>query len=423
MTFIEFYDHAVVENICACLTRIPDRVVLIGDNYDLLKEQCLRYEALFRGRHFCVDFIPRAVNDNKLQGLVDTLAWVVETYDDCVFGLTGGSDLSLVAMGIISERYKDKGIKMHRFTLSNGRVYDCDQDGITVAEDRQPRLSVEENIFLYGGGVIYDDQKEEATHRWDMNTEFSGDIGTMWRICCAQENRKWNEQMNVIGAAVKAHRNCGLSVSAPRWPVERTLEREGFSMVVHAQLLDALVEAGLLLRWYIDDAVIELEFKNDQIKRVLSNAGRVLEMYVYLTALNARDDGGELVYNSVMTGVYIDWDGKLGGPRDCEDSHNEIDVLMMDGVVPIFVSCKNGIVKVEELFKLRVVAEQFGSNHAKKVLIAPWLNEKKHKSQRLKEQVHYIRQRAEDMGIRVVTNLPGNDPKEANRIIRSLGKN
>lgn len=421
MTYIEFFDHAAVENICACLTRAPERVVLVGDDYDKLVFHCRRYEEIFKNRGFKVDFIPRATNENKLQNVLKTLSWVVETYDDCVFGLTGGSDLCLVAIGMISQKYPDKNIKMHRFNLESGKIYGCDQDGVTVAENRQPKLTVEENIRLYGGDVFYDDQEEDGTHIWDMNEDFRRDIRTMWRICCSHGNRLWNEQMNVIGAAVKA-RPIGLSVSAPRNAVEATLRREGFSMAEHKDLLDELCREGLLLYWHLDSNAVELEFKNDQIKRTMIVAGRALEMYVYLTALEAKDDQGVSTYNDAMTGVYIDWDGKPPKNGD-EDSHNEIDVLLMDGVVPVFVSCKNGTVKVDELFKLKVVAEQFGSKHAKLVLVAPMLDEKKHRSQSMKEQVRYLKQRAEDMGIRVVHNLPGDDQKEANRIVRSFSTN
>ena len=423
MTYIEFFDRASVENICACLTRVPERVVLIGDDYDLLARHCSRYEALFRARGFAVDFVPKSVNNNNLQSIVEVLSQIVEQYDDCVFGLTGGSDLCLVAMGIISERYRDRNVKMHRFSLASGKVLDCDQDGVTVAENRQPKLTVEENIRLYGGDVLYDDKKPEATHLWDMNEDFRRDIRTMWRICCQQGNRQWNEQMGVVAAAVKAQPGSGLSVNVPRSDVERNLRWDDASMAIHRPLLEELKAAGLLLGWEISEQSVILEFKNEQIKRCLSKAGQVLELYVYLTALEATDNRGSLVYNSVMTGVYIDWDGIPGATDGGEDSHNEIDVLMMDGVVPTFVSCKNGTVKVDELYKLKVVSEHFGNRYAKKVLVAPMLDEDRHNSEFMKEQVRYITLRAKDMGIRVVHNLPADNQKEANRIVRSFGIN
>lgn len=54
-----------------------------------------------------------------MQTIIDALSMFVEQYDDCVFDLTGGEDLYLVASGIVSERYRDKNIQMHRFNIRN----------------------------------------------------------------------------------------------------------------------------------------------------------------------------------------------------------------------------------------------------------------------------------------------------------------
>ena len=86
---------------------------------------------------------------------------------------------------------------------------------------------------------------------------------------------------------------------------------------------------------------------------------------------------------------------------------------MMHGVIPVFVSCKNGYVSPDELYKLEVVAEQFGSSYAKKVLIAPALDS-------YGDHGAYIENRAEDMGIQVIKSLPWDDMEERNRIVSQL---
>ncbi|MBQ3004644.1 MAG: hypothetical protein IJD88_01815 [Clostridia bacterium] len=69
-----------------------------------------------------------------------------------------------------------------------------------------------------------------------------------------------------------------------------------------------------------------------------------------------------------MTGVVIDWDGKLHDENTEKvlDTENEIDVLMMHGVIPVFVSCKSSSVDSNELYKLNTIAEKFGGPYAKK---------------------------------------------------------
>ena len=66
--------------------------------------------------------------------------------------------------------------------------------------------------------------------------------------------------------------------------------------------------------------------------------------------------------------------------------------MAMHGIVPVFVSCKNGNVDKHEVYKLNAVAERFGEKYAKKVLIT---NAKA-------EDIHSTVIRAKDMGIRVI---------------------
>ena len=67
-------------------------------------------------------------------------------------------------------------------------------------------------------------------------------------------------------------------------------------------------------------------------------------------------------------------------------------------MTPLFISCKNGDIGEEELYKLNTVAERFGSRFARKMLIATDLERKGPMSMKA-----YI-QRAKDMGIYLVTD-------------------
>jgi hypothetical protein len=70
----------------------------------------------------------------------------------------------------------------------------------------------------------------------------------------------------------------------------------------------------------------------------------------------------------------------------------------MRGMTPLFISCKNGNVSEEELYKLNTVAERFGGPYAKKMLIATDLDRKGSSANRA-----FI-QRAWDMDIFLVTD-------------------
>ena len=181
------------------------------------------------------------------------------------------------------------------------------------------------------------------------------------------------------------------------------------SFVLSEPIFSALFEAGLIRDLHFGNTV-SFVFKNSRVKRLLTTAGAILEWYIAKTLYEARDKKGRAIYHDVEVGVTIDWDGDNKAPYR---TYNEIDVLAMRGAVPMFISCKNGAVSVEELYKLNTVAEQFGKRYAKKVLVATELD-------RHGARAEAVRARAADMGIRLIENLDAMEVSEISRVLSTL---
>lgn len=415
MTYIEFFDKNAADNICACLANVPERVVFVGNKAETMKKHGARYESIFVNRGHNVELLYCEVNQNKLDAIVEALASVVEEYDDCVFGLTGGGDLFLVAMGIICERYKTKNIQMHRFNLRNNTIIDCDLDGETIAENALPQMTVEENIRVYGGDVVSSEVKPDGTFAWDLNDEFKQDILDMWGICRKQPS-SWNKQIGMFAAmaSVGTESEDKLTVTATRKALNNFYENK-VKIPYKQWLIRSLIDKKLLLEFGETNGRLHITFKNAQVKRCLTKAGQALEMKIMLTAMNAHDKKGAPIYNDVVNGVYIDWDGDIHPEKGSHDTENEIDVMMMHGIVPVFVSCKNGKIETEELYKLSSVAEKFGGQYSKKVLVTSTL--------KYSNKDKALRQRARDMNIRIVDNITEKSDPELTRIIKSFWLN
>lgn len=411
MTYIEFFDRTASENICACLANAPERVILVGEKKNLSRSVTV-YRKIFLNRDHDVEFICKSINRNDIQSIVNILSEIVETYDDCVFDLTGGDDLLLVAVGIVSERYRDRHIQMHRFNISSNTVTDCDQDGRTIVESELPAMTVAENIMVYGGVIVRDDDKEGGTFDWTLDREFREDIGKIWDICKV-DVRLWNTQIGVIAEAWRIGGADGLTAEASVSRITAGLKRDGGKLVYIKRIMNGLLKGGLITECKYDEETLRITFKNEQVRRCLTKSGQALEMKMYLAILAATDNKGKPVYNDVMNGVRIDWDGEIHTGDGAYDTENEIDIMMMHGIAPVFVSCKNGDVDPEELYKLNSVAARFGGKYAKKILVASGLedpddktSEKKTKAQRDREEAaKYIRQRAKDMGIHVIEGI------------------
>ena len=84
----------------------------------------------------------------------------------------------------------------------------------------------------------------------------------------------------------------------------------------------------------------------------------------------------------------------------------------MKGMIPVFISCKNGAITIDELYKLSVVAERFGGKYVRKVLVATELEK-----MGIKET--YIKARADAMGIRILDRV---DEMEEETLAKEIKK-
>ena len=417
MTYIEFFDKVSSENISACLTYVPDRVIYIGDNSKLMKKHIANYDRVFKDRGYSIEFSCKAVSKSNLGNAVEILSELVNTYDDCVFDITGGDEILNLALGIVYAQNADKNIQIHRFNLRNNVLYDCDKDGNTVYKDA-PRLTVEENVRIYGGDIVYGGVREEQTYLWELSDEFVNDVNLIWSLCRG-DSRLWNTQIGVFEAAeaVGSVSEDGLTTIAEVTLLNAYLYKRKASYKLIKGIVAYLSKHGLM-KAYEDRGKLVITYKNSQVKRCLTKAGQALEMKVYTIAKGLLADDGAPIYNDAMNGVVIDWDGEFHDEETerVYDTENEIDILLMHDVVPVFISCKNGAVSSDELYKVNTVAERFGGKYAKKVLFTASISF-------LGEAGDYLRQRAVDMNIRLIENVQDlNDSELASRI-KSLWKN
>lgn len=413
MTIIEFFDKSPLENIASALLCRPDKIILVGDDKKPMQKAVNIFSGILKNRGVDAEIFYKTASKNNLFTIVRILSQIVDENADCTFDLTGGEDLYLVALGIVMERYGNR-VKCHRINFSNDSLIDCDADGKQLAMGEFD-ISIDEIVAIHGGSIVTDPGMVPCTYPWVIDEPFIKDIEALWTLC-SKVGGAWNSYL--VGAIKRLNEGSSASEDTLRFNHSQALAAVYFKNDNLAELEDFLSELDRLgiIRYTVNADEYEIAFKDDRIKRCLTIEGQVLELFVATRLMSYSYNGGKKLYHDVMVGVAMDWD-----TQDDPDSYrtlNEIDVFAVKGMIPIFVSCKNGSFDVEEFYKLCTVAERFGVKYAKKVLVC-------HNIERAigATRAAHLKARAEDMGIRIVDLTSDLSLQEIERKLRSLYSN
>lgn len=407
MVLVEFFDIEPLDNMIGCLSIHPDKVYFVGES-KFMKRQLDTYKSFLshHGIHAEINLVP--VSRSSLSDIVEKVSAIVEKEDECCFDLTGGADLLLVAVGMIYERYKDrKKLVIHRYNVRKNTVSLCEKSCDAMLERYRPAVMVEEGIALHGGAVPTSFVNGKRDESWQYTDDFVRDVDLMWNI--AKRNPSaWNSQTATLSGfeSIKKPSNDTLLT------VVDVSGRKNIPYI--KRLLNALYKAKLITQLENEGKILSYRFKNNQVKRCILKSGNVLELKTLITARKLKNEDGSDFYSDSTVQVCIDWDGRLhDGGNDVMDTANEIDVMLMKELVPVFISCKNGSVGDDELYKLNTVTSRFGGKYAKKVLVATHLGKKG-------QAAKYFRQRASDMNIILIDDVHTMDDETFSRRIKSI---
>lgn len=408
MTIVEFYDSDPIENAVSLLLEGAEKIIYIGYNSKQLKRVIEDYSEIASNKGILVEFDSKTANRNDLLSITTVLENIVEAEKECVFDLSGGDDLYLVAAGIVYERNKDK-VQLHRFNVRNGKLSDCDADG-NILKTSFKELSLNEIIRCSGGRIIYDTEEPLATHIWDFTPDFVSDVEVLWGLC-TKNNRYWNMMISSIGQNTVYKNDDLLSIEINYNALENSLNNKGVNDNYIKEFFKKLSSCGFIKDLVITEHTLSYKYKNNDIKECLSKAGLLLELFIMIKATALKNEDGSSYYTDALTGVMIDWNDEE--IEDRRPVRNEIDVLLVKGLVPVFISCKNGEVEVDELYKLSTVANRFGGKCAKKVIVAPSIDE-------MGKKAEYIAERANEMGIKIIKDFDEFTDGKLNSVLKNL---
>lgn len=378
---IELFDKEQIFNYIATLVFRPEKVYFVGDS-EIMNENCRRKaKQLTRTQKLSTDFFYRYTNPNDFYSLRNKIAEIIEDEkklgNECVIDVTGGRDLALVAAGYLMSlgieiiKYDPKTKKFH--SLANGETFDADIN-----------LSCEDIITVAGGTVYSNTHKLSFTDKeWNIIKNIMAvyfDKRDVWTKFVKYLQRISKKEGEKVGDR--------LWIEAPA-----TLNADGKNFSADSEILSELEKAGAISDFYFSRKENRLEFryKSSDIANLLVNEGVWLELIVYFTVRNAD------IFTDSDTGVKFIWDIPEGGNSlnnllSDNTPRNEVDVMAVMGIKPIFISCKTRAPINEDLNELFAIREHFGGELSCAVLATT-----KHV-----ERESPIYERARAMGIEII---------------------
>ncbi len=374
-TIIEIYDDEQIYNVLAITEFRPSNVVYIGTRKLKNKRvknniiSCLRCLGLDTKCFFySTDML-------SIDSIMKELQTILSTFGDCAIDLTGGSEVALVAVGMIARdmEREDRKIPLFRYDRYACCYRDIHSCPLAEGVKSKPHLTVPAVLAMAGGmmkdhGHLSLDKPDEAT---------IADIFRVWGIY-KKHHRAWPKAVAYLQQISKNLEPDELHVDAPGivYGGDRI---SGADKTVMADL----AEAGIIKN-YRSGGDISFDYKSRLMRSCLCDTGICLELYVYAVAINS------FVYDDVQISVVIDWDGNLDARIN---TINEIDVMLTRGIVPVFISCKSGTPNVTTLNEIKTLAKQFGGEYARPVLVT---------MADVRRRDRYLFQRASDMGVDII---------------------
>ncbi|MBR2937671.1 MAG: DUF1887 family protein [Oscillospiraceae bacterium] len=367
MTLIECFTKAHIDNIAACLRLRPQKLIFVGNTQEMT-DPVERYKALFRRRGLDTAVALCNADEKDFGDLRAVLFRLISASEECVIDLTGGEPSVAMALGAaladLGEE-KRKTVRVERYDHQTDTVVDYIHDN-RQEPAKAIHLTVEEMIALHGGGLFPDAYQLPA----DCTRK---DLDRLWRVVAGMP-KQWNEAVSLLKRFEK--------YSETKNPVRVSLQDLWESIPALQEkeetvreLIEKLDKEGVVTDQSSRNT-LQYSYNSDFLRYCIHTQGNVLELKTLLEGRAVREAGAPLFGDSRM-GVKIDWDGDIPTSGFAfSGTRNEIDVLLMRGATPLFVSCKNGDVKPEELYKLHTVAARFGGPYARKMLVVADLDRK-----------------------------------------------
>ena len=366
-TLIELYDTSPIRNVLATVMFRPQEMILICPPEvaeDPNQKRSLRDFFAYLNCPVKLTLIPVTLLDAGKTERV--LREVLESHQDCAIDISGGTDAALFAAGVASG-----DTPVFTYSTRKDTFFEIKNAPFARSLPNTVHLDVR-SCLMMAGGTLLPGREDNAGL-----AEMSDRIDRLFRVYSAFRPQ-WNRQISYIQKISSAEPGVLEAGGQLR-------EKAGNKNVdADGEFFGALEEAGLILNLQHTDESISFRFPDERVRFWLRDVGAVLELQVFRACRAAG------CFDDVVLSAVVNWQS---GKINRDSVTNEIDVMAVQGIQPVFISCKTSEVHTDALNELAILRDRFGGKFARAILVTSGVTGKTREP---------VRRRADKLGIELV---------------------
>lgn len=343
-TLIELYDEKPIKNVLAVDVFKPQNVVYlcpteIAQNKDIQKS----INTYFKKRNLNLKTFFYESSKYNAQKICRLLEKITSEFDDCAIDISGGTDDALFACGNFCF---GKNIPVFTYSRKTNSFYEINNSPFANNLKCQIKYSIED-IFAMAGGQLRQGRTD--------NSSLSRYYDLIDNFCEFFFNHK-KEWKKIIGYIQRASNNNSLHVDSPYFVKS---EHAG-KLAANEGALNELQQIGCINNLTIESGSrVSFDFLDENIRFWLRDIGCVLELLVYK---KCKLSG---IFNDVLTSAVVSWDGQI-----TDSVINELDVVAIKDIFPVFISCKVCQIDTDALNELAILRDRFGGKMSQAIIVS-----------------------------------------------------
>ena len=341
-TLIKYYDKDVLKNISAPLTLKPKKIIFFYDNgiQDMIwfhsLKKCFQHT------------MPNIVMEHISLNILDMVEIYTKTKkaldnnEDCAMEFTGGSELMLIAGFKAGAK---KGVPLYYTDLVKGVILDLAEN---KAIARTEKLTIQHFMDARGACFTGHSHREPEKERYK-------DILNMCDVLFDNLSA-WKSTSNYLQIVVAKFSSQEMYIKNKIY----TIQKNGQKVSPDKKILYAFEKFGFIKDLKLTQEHMSFCFCSATDKQYVINYGIWLELFVYIHAKNSG------AFDDVRFGALIDWNAY----DTTRMSGNEIDVILSDQSMPVFISCKLRSADAAAVNELLIEKKRIGGWFSKGILVS-----------------------------------------------------